>query len=96
MHRLFAGDLPLSEAFWTWAVGSGLAVNIVISLVFLTLVSNDQLLAAFIVGYGCSILYTILAFVGVWRAADRFDSDLALAGAARIIAAEGLFLLSVR
>ena len=95
LHRLWRGDLPLAEAFWTWAVGIGLAVNVFTSLGFLALVSNDRLLLAFIVGYGCSIPYNVLALVGVWRSADRYSGDPALAGAARIIAAIGLGVLSL-
>jgi hypothetical protein len=85
----------LSQAFWTWAVGGGLAVNVVTSLVFLTLVANDRLVAAFVVGYGCSIPYNLVALVGVWRAADRYRGDPTLAGAARMITAVGMLLLSV-
>lgn len=95
LRRLWAGDLPLSQAFWTWAVGGGLAVNVVTSLVFLALVANDRLVAAFVVGYGCSIPYNLVALVGVWRAADRYGGDPTLAGAARMITAVGMLLLSV-
>lgn len=95
LQRLWAGDLPLPEAFWTWAVGGGLVVNVLTSLLFLALVSNDRLLLAFIVGYGCSIPYNVAALVGVWRSADRYGGDAALADVARIIAAVGLLLLSV-
>ncbi len=95
LRCLWFGDLPLREAFWTWAVGIGLAVNVLTSLGFLALVSNDRLLLAFIVGYGFSIPYNVAALVGVWRSADRYTGDPALASAARIIAAVGLFLLSV-
>lgn len=95
LHRLWAGDLPLREAFWTWALAGGLAVNVLTSLLFLVLVLNDRLILAFLVGYGCSIPYNVVALVGVWRSADRYGGDPVLAGAARIIAAVGLLLLSM-
>jgi hypothetical protein len=95
LQRLWAGDLPLGQAFWTWAVGGGLAVNVTTSLLFLALVASDRLVLAFIIGYGCSIPYNIVALVGVWRSADRYQGDPALAGAARIVAAVGLVLLSI-
>lgn len=95
LHRLWAGDLPLREAFWSWALAGGLAVNVLTSLLFLVLVLNDRLILAFVVGYGCSIPYNVVALVGVWRSADRYGGDPVLAGAARIIAAVGLFLLSM-
>jgi hypothetical protein len=95
LRRLWAGDLPLSQAFWTWAVAGGLAVNVLTSLLFLALVANDRLILALIVGYGCSIPYNVAAFVGVWRAADRYTGNPALAGAARIVTAVGMLLLSL-
>lgn len=95
LHRLWVGDLPLRQAFWTWAVAGGLAVNIVTSLLFLGLLANDRLVPALVVGYGCSIPYNVVALVGVWRSADRYDGDPALAAAARIVTAVGLLLLSL-
>ncbi len=95
LHRLWEGDLPLRQAFWTWAVAGGLVVNVLTSLLFLALLANDQLLAALIVGYGCSIPYNVVALVGVWRSADRYAGDPVMAATARIVAAVGLLLLSM-
>lgn len=95
LRRLWAGDVPLGQAFWSWAVGGGLLVNVATSLAFLALVMNDRLIAAFLVGYGCSIPYNIVVLVGVWRAADRYGGHPALATAARIAAAVGMLLLSL-
>jgi hypothetical protein len=95
LQRLWAGDLPLGQAFWTWAVAGGLAVNVTTSLLFLALVANDRLVLAFLVGYACSIPYNVVALVGVWRSADRYAGNPALAGAARIVASIGLLLLSL-
>jgi hypothetical protein len=95
LHRLWAGDLPLREAFWTWALVGGLAVNIVTSLLFLTLVTLERPILALLIGYGCSVPYNVVALVGVWRAADRHRGDPGLVVAARIIAAVGLTILSL-
>lgn len=95
LGRLWAGELPLREAFWSWAVAGGLIVNIVTTLVFLALVSLDQLVAALIVGYGCSVPYNIVAVVGVWRAADRHEGDPFLANTARFFTLFAMVLLSL-
>ena len=95
LRRLWAGDLPLGQAFWSWAVAGGLTVNVVTSVLFLTLVANDRVVLAFIVGYGCSIPYNVAALVGVWRSADRYTGNPVLAGAARIITTLGMLLLSL-
>ena len=95
LYRLWAGELPLREAFWTWAVAGALAVNIVTSLLFLTLVTLDRPILALFIGYGCSVPYNVVALVGVWRAADRHRGDPGLVLAARIVATVGLAILSL-
>lgn len=93
--RLWRGELPLAEAFWTWAVTVGLVVNVTTSIGFMVLVMRDQPLAALVVGYALSVPYNILAAVGVWRSADRYDGPPRLAQAARIATAIGMTLLSL-
>lgn len=87
--------MPLAEAFWTWAVLVGLLVNMLTTMGFLWLIMAEQRLAAFIVGYGCSIPYNIVAAVGVWRSAGRPDADPRWAGAARLVAVLGMTILSL-
>lgn len=80
LRALWAGDLPLGEAFWNYAIGVGVLVNLVTSGLFLTLITLDRPLAALLVGYGLSVPYNILALVGVWRSAARHpgrEADLA-------------------
>jgi hypothetical protein len=79
-RALWAGDLPLGEAFWTFALGVGLLVNLVTSGLFLTLITLDRPFAALLVGYGLSVPYNLVALVGVWRSAARRpgrEADLA-------------------
>lgn len=83
MRALWQGDLPLAEAFWTWGVTVGLAVNMATSAVFLLLILNDLPLAAVAVGYGLSLPYNLLATVGVWRAAALYDGPTQHADLAR-------------
>ncbi|SMH29008.1 hypothetical protein [Maritimibacter sp. HL-12] len=82
---LWSGDLALDEAFWTWTITVGLLVNIVTTLLFLMLIIQDQPLVAVLIGYGLSVPYNILATVGVWRSADRYDGPPRHADLARIV-----------
>jgi hypothetical protein len=95
LRDLWSGDLPLGEAFWTYAVGVGLTVNVVTSLAFLALISWDRPLAALLVGYGLSVPYNVVAVVGVWRSAARYQGQRIHADLARIVTLVGMALLSV-
>lgn len=87
--------MPLAEAFWIWAVLVGLLVNILTTMGFLWLIMAEQRLAAFLVGYGCSVPYNIVAAVGVWRSAGRADADPRWAGAARLAVVLAMPILSL-
>lgn len=93
--RLWRGEIPLGEAFWTWGVLVGLLVNITTTIGFLWLVMAGQTAAAFVVGYLCSVPYNIVAGVGIWRSAERADADPRWARAARLAAALGMTVLSL-
>jgi hypothetical protein len=73
VRALWAGELPLGDAFWTWAVLGGLLVNISTSALFLVLITLDRPWSALIVGYGLSVPYNVAVLVGVWRSAARHD-----------------------
>jgi hypothetical protein len=81
---LWSGDLALAQAFWTWTITVGLLVNIATSGLFLVLILQDQPLAAVLVGYGLSVPYNIVATVGVWRSAARYDGPSLHADLARL------------
>jgi len=69
--RLWAGDLALSTAFWTYAVVYGLVLNLactVLSVGFYLLADNAVI--AFII-HLLPLPYMGFAAVGVWRSADR-------------------------
>jgi hypothetical protein len=95
LRALWAGELPLSEAFWTFAVTIGLIVNVVSSLLFLALITADRPLAALFVGYVCSVPYNVVAVVGVWRSAARHEGERAHAELARLVTLVGMILLSL-
>lgn len=95
LRRLWRGEIPLSQAFWNWAVAGGLAVNATTSILFLTLIMHDRIVAAFIVGYVFSVPYNIVVAVGVWRSAGRYEGERRWADLARIITVAGMVLLSL-
>ena len=95
MRSLWLGKLPLGEAFWTWAIGVGLLVNLASSVLFVALLSADRPWAALFVGYVLSVPYNVLAVVGVWRSAARYRGPAGRAETARIATAIVMLLLSV-
>jgi len=95
LRRLWRGELPLSDAFWNWAVIGGIVVNVLTTIMSLTLIMNGQALAAFIAGYAVSVPYNVVATVGVWRAAARYEGDRKWADLARIVTVVGMILLTV-
>jgi hypothetical protein len=95
LRALWSGHLPLGEAFWTYAVTLGIAVNLITSLLFLVLISWDRPLAALFVGYALSVPYNVVALVGVWRSAARYEGERIHADLARIVSLVGMVLLSL-
>ncbi len=95
LRSLWRGELPLGEAFWTWAIGVGLLVNLLSSLLFLALISADRPWAALFVGYALSVPYNALATVGVWRSAARYEGDVSHASLARLVTAIVMLVLTV-
>jgi hypothetical protein len=95
MRSLWLGELPLGEAFWTWAIGIGLLINLTTSVLFLALITIDRPWAALFVGYGLSVPYNVVAVVGVWRSAARYEGPPGHAELARIVVVGVMLLLSV-
>jgi len=95
IRSLWSGELPLDEAFWTWAIGIGLLVNLTSSVLFLALITIDRPWTALFVGYALSVPYNVLAGVGVWRSAARYQGPASHADLARIATVIVMLLLSV-
>jgi hypothetical protein len=93
LGRLWRGELPLAQTFWTWAVAGALLVNGATSLGLLALLAQGWTWTALLVGYALSVPYNLVVLVGVWRAAERDRS--VLAAAARWAALVWLVLLSL-
>ena len=95
LRALWSGELPLEEAFWTWAIGIGLMINLPSSFAFLALIAADRPWAALFAGYVLSVPYNVLAVVGVWRSAARYQGDAGHDELARIATVIVMLLLSV-
>ena len=93
--RLWKGEVPLPQAFWKWAVAGGIVVNLTTSILFLALIMADWIVAAFVVGYTFSVPYNIVAAVGVWRSAGRYEGERHWAELARIATVAAMILLSL-
>ena len=94
LYRLWRGELPLSDAFWNWAVFGGLAINVASSALFLFLIWVDRPISAFIAGYAPSLPYNVIVTIGVWRSAELYVGDRRWAELARIVTIIGMVLLS--
>ena len=95
LRSLWLGELPLGEAFWTWAISIGLVVNLMTSVLFLIMITLDRPWAALIFGYAPSVPYNALVTVGVWRPASRYQGPAAHADLARIATLLVMLLLTV-
>src|SRR5918994_3066693 len=95
LRALWFGELPLGEAFWTYAVTVGIAVNLATSLLFLVLISWDRPVTALFAGYALSVPYNVIALVWVWRSAARYEGERIHADLARVVSLVGMALLSL-
>jgi hypothetical protein len=95
LRSLWLGDLPLGDAFWTWAIAIGLLVNLTTSALFLVLITADQPWAALFVGYALSVPYNVVAVVGVWRSAARYQGPAGHAELARFATVIVMVLFSM-
>jgi hypothetical protein len=95
LGRLWRGEMPLADAFWTWAVTVGLIVNGSTSIACYALLVADRPVAALVVGYLFSVPFNVIATVGVLRSARRPDADAALARIVRVVIIPVMVALSL-
>ena len=55
----------------------------------------DRPWEALVVGYGMSVPYNVLATVGVWRSAARYEGEAGHADLARMVTAVVMLVLTV-
>ena len=59
------------------------------------MITADRPWAALLLGYGVSVPYNVLAIVGVWRSAGRYEGPVGHAEAARVVTLIVMLLLTV-
>jgi hypothetical protein len=93
--KLWAGEVPLAQAFWTWAVVGALIVNSVTTFAFLLLIMADKPVIAVLAGYAFSVPYNIIVGVGVWRSAANYLGNPHWSTLARMASVTLLLVLSL-
>ena len=91
---LWAGEVPLGEAFWRYAVVYGLFVNVATTGLFLILLVRDAGPALLTPAFMLPIPYNLFVIVAVWRSAARYQGPKSWADTARVAAAVWLLLLT--
>lgn len=82
--RLWRGEIGLASAFWEYAIVFGtFAAVVTTGLAYGAFVAGASLWFA-VALFFLSVPYTILATVGVWRSADRYQGPPVWAHAARV------------
>ena len=95
LRALWSGELPLGEAFWTFAIGIAVVLNLSTTVLFMALATLDRPWPELLGAYLLSVPYNIVALVGVWRSAARYQGRPLHAALARIVALVALVLLSL-
>ena len=84
VRRLWAGEVPLGRAFWSYAIIGGTALNGVTTLLAMALVAMDAPAVLAVVAFGLPIPYNLLLLVAVWRSAGAYQGPRLWADLARV------------
>jgi len=84
VKRLWAGDLPLRQAIWEYAVFYGLLINVLTDVLFYALLINDANSVLVVLAFALPIPYNIFVIVAVWRSAGRYPGPERLRDLARL------------
>ena len=95
VKQLWAGEIPLDQAFWRYAVVYGLLVNLATHALFFALLSRDASMVPIAIAFALPIPYNLLAAVAVWRSADRYQGSKTQAELARYAAVIWMIALTV-
>jgi hypothetical protein len=95
VKHLWAGEVPLRQAFWQYAVGYGLLLNLITTLAFLALITRDANTALIVLAFALPVPYNVLITVAVWRSADRYPGSKTWADLARIGAVIWMVVLTI-
>jgi len=81
---LWSGSVPLNEVFWWYAVGYGLVVNLITTLLFLALFANGAAAIFLIIAFALPIPFNLFVVIAVWRSADHYQGPRKWAYMARV------------
>ncbi len=95
LKSLWAGDVPLQEAFWWYAATCGVLANLVTSGLFLILIIEDVSPWWLVPAFLLPVPYNIFVTVAVWRSAEKFRGDPQWAGLARAATIAGMTALTL-
>jgi len=85
LRRLWAGELPLGEAFWWYAIVCGSALNVAATLLAIALLAADLSAVLAVAVAALPIPYNLVALVSVWRSASAYEGPRLYADLARIL-----------
>jgi hypothetical protein len=83
VKQLWAGGIPMGQAFWRYAVAYGLMVNLVTTMLLLILLVRDAAMAWVVIAFLLPVPYNVLAVVAVWRSAGFYQGPKNRAEVAR-------------
>ena len=86
VRDLWAGNRPLAEAFWHYAIVYGIALNLVATIAAMALFSGDGPAALGTAIYFLPTPYNLFMVVAVWRSAGQYEAPDHWADLARIAA----------
>lgn len=75
LKQLWLGKLSLREAFWRWLITYDLILNLVATIVALTLVLAEAPIILAAVVHFLPLPYSLFAATGAWRSADRYKGN---------------------
>lgn len=75
LKQLWLGQLPLHEAFWRWLITYGLVLNLVATMIALSLVLAEVSIIVVAIIHFLPLPYSFLAATGTWRSADRYQGN---------------------
>lgn len=84
IKSLWAGNVPLGEAFWSYAIAYGLLLNVMTSFLFTMLLVHDTAMQWLALAFALPLPYNLLVVVAVWRSADRYAGPKQRAELARL------------
>ena len=84
VRRLWRGAVPLGQAFWSFAMLGGTALNLAATLLAMAALAMDAPGALAVLIFALPIPYNLLVLVAVWRSAAVYQGRRLWADLARM------------